>query len=1238
MAGDRGTALPFGRGMAKDGEHTPGVEPTLAASSGVEPTLAASSGVEPTLAASSGAEPTLAAPSASGPRAKAGDLKTVSGDGYTRGGEIARGGMGRIVAARDRHLDREVAIKELLSQHPQQEARFEREIRITAKLSHPSIINLQEAGRWPSGELFYSMRHVDGSPLTTIISATKTVEERVALLPHLIAVADAIAYAHSEGVIHRDIKPGNVLVGSFGETVVIDWGLAKTIGEPEPVDTAATAATADAASGGWVTDTLEYGERATPVGKVEEPPESSAGSRSTEPSDDELTRAGSVLGTPAYMSPEQGRGEELDERTDVYAIGAMLYRVLTGKPPYGDSTSVEHLLSRLLSGPPNPIAEQVEGIPPDLVAIAEKAMAHDRNERYHTAGALAEELRRFQTGQLVGAHSYTTWQLVRRWLARHKAAVAVAAIALLVVVAGATLSVNRVVDERDRAKTARSSAEIAKSSAELAEGKALDRLATLFAQQGQQAMKHRRYDEAAVYLSRAYSMGVNTAGLRTMLARAMTTLERRRDAVVIEAGGDVADIVYTHDGASIVAHSRKSLAAWNTRTGKNVAVLTADGIKGFTMSPDGHTVVAVTKDQRVLAWDTRTWKEKWAVPAKPGGKRVTNIAFTRDSSLVTVPVFGRGLEVFDNSTGALLYTVAEPTAISAEFSPDKKLILIGTLDRRYKNAVQAQVELGGANKIGATFSVWDATTHKRLRTMTAGSLAVATMRVVNNREVILLAGDALQHWDYALGKKLGSLELHGANDSLRLDPSGTVAIASARGKAVEWSITHRRRRLSYDGAHDGMVDHTGFSPDGRNAFTRGSDGVLHIWERSSGGIVVTLVAPNAIRGAGTEFAPDGKRIAMAIGARIEIVDYAKGQRFAVSEKRITKVRGVSVSPDGTQAAISAGKPTNVLVSVNPPKILRTLLPGAKHPAVARFARSAHRVLVNSHGALATIDSKTGKQLARWQGNGRRAALSPDGTRVLAQTTMTSVSMFEAGSGKLLWKKPGPKSMVISARFSEDGSIVSVGTVAGAALLYRVADGSMTKLGTHQGPSFAIGFTTDGKRAVFSFFDGKARVWDLRTNKKVLTFPANMAAVAIGKAHIVAGTQDGIVTVHDAMTGAKQRSWRASTTPLQMARMDKSGRRLFTSPRHGPVRLWDIETGTMIDEFGPHHGSIIWANFVSDDKAMLVMGGDDDVFKVWQTSLEERAPADIARLVACLGRFKLDGDHLADNQVAPKRCR
>ena len=351
-------------------------------------------------------------------------LVAVDPDHYVLGEELARGGMGRILRARDRRLGRQIAIKENLVVAGDHARRFEREARITARLQHPSIVHVHEAGVWPGGEPFFAMDLVAGRSFDDVISRATTLEQRLALIPNVLAVADAIAYAHHQGVIHRDLKPKNVLVGDFGETVVIDWGLAKDLRGPAEPDDGAAPVIANGA-----------------------------------------TEAGKVVGTPAYMSPEQARGHTVDPRADVYALGAVLFHLLAGRPPISGRSSDE-VLARLVAGPLPSLAEVQPGVPADLLAIVAKAMAFAPGDRYPTARELADDLRQYQTGQLVGAHHYSLGQLVRRWLRRHRAAVAVAAAAAVVLIVVSAIALQRVVHAESVAQSERRAAERDRTDAE----------------------------------------------------------------------------------------------------------------------------------------------------------------------------------------------------------------------------------------------------------------------------------------------------------------------------------------------------------------------------------------------------------------------------------------------------------------------------------------------------------------------------------------------------------------------------------------------------------------------------------------------------------------------------------------------------------------------------------------------------------------------------------------------------
>jgi serine/threonine protein kinase len=342
------------------------------------------------------------------------------GPRYQRLTPLAHGGMGTVYQAFDTVLGRTVAVKMLRGEpDPATLARFEREALLTARLHHPGIVTVFEFARTGAGEPYLTLPRVRGEPLEAAIGRAATLGQRLGLLGVFTGIVEAVAYAHDQGVVHRDLKPSNVLLGEFGESLVIDWGLAKDLRAPG-ADPELPAPAQEAARG--------------------------------QASDPQLTRLGQVLGTPAYMSPEQARGEPADQRSDVYAVGAMLYHLLSGARPYRGS-SAQEAVELVCAGPPLPLAQAAPGLSLELASIVERAMAREPSARL-TARELAAELRAFQAGRLVSSHTYSTLQLVRRWMRRHALLLSVSAVLLVLLNVAAAMAVRKILAERATAESA----------------------------------------------------------------------------------------------------------------------------------------------------------------------------------------------------------------------------------------------------------------------------------------------------------------------------------------------------------------------------------------------------------------------------------------------------------------------------------------------------------------------------------------------------------------------------------------------------------------------------------------------------------------------------------------------------------------------------------------------------------------------------------------------------------------
>jgi len=327
---------------------------------------------------------------------------------------IDQGGIGRVSLAYDETIGRRVAVKELLDEYALNDPAnaevtntFIHEAKITGKLEHPGVVPVYELGKRSDGQPYYVMRYVKGETLERSLKKCVATENetafarRLKLLDILIAVCDTVAYAHAKGVIHRDLKPANIISGSYGETIVLDWGLAQVVEDRD--------------------NTYFYREVLT---------------HQRHTFSDQSTSE--VMGTPAYMAPEQFQGFA-SKASDVYSLGVILYRILTGTLPYHGT--LEDIKNQIASPQNSPSAKQANpNAQPELIAICDKAMHKQAEERFADAGELAAELKAFREGRMVNIYAYSRQELLRRFLNQNKTLVVMAGLLMCTVLAGAGFS------------------------------------------------------------------------------------------------------------------------------------------------------------------------------------------------------------------------------------------------------------------------------------------------------------------------------------------------------------------------------------------------------------------------------------------------------------------------------------------------------------------------------------------------------------------------------------------------------------------------------------------------------------------------------------------------------------------------------------------------------------------------------------------------------------------------------
>jgi serine/threonine-protein kinase len=339
----------------------------------------------------------------------------------------AQGGLGRVSVARDEKLKREIAFKEIRPDRltPQVRQRFLTEAEITGQLEHPGIVPIYSLQEDVEGNPSYTMRFIQGRTLRTAINEYHAQPDPLVfrnLLQRFIAVCQTMAYAHSKGVIHRDLKPDNIMLGAYGETLVLDWGLAKRLTaptQPSPVRSPTLATAPPSLGDSSLPPPLKGEVETTDLVPPGSPPQ---------------TEHGEILGTPAYMAPEQARGEidQLGPAADIYALGVILYELLTNQLPY--QGSIFTILHQLKEGTRPPLPALAHAVAKPLGAVCRKAMAPAIADRYATAAAFAQELERYLADEPVLAYAEPFHVRARRWLRRHRVFAASIVVGLAVAV------------------------------------------------------------------------------------------------------------------------------------------------------------------------------------------------------------------------------------------------------------------------------------------------------------------------------------------------------------------------------------------------------------------------------------------------------------------------------------------------------------------------------------------------------------------------------------------------------------------------------------------------------------------------------------------------------------------------------------------------------------------------------------------------------------------------------------
>jgi tRNA A-37 threonylcarbamoyl transferase component Bud32 len=559
---------------------------------------------------------------------------------------LGKGGMGVVYKARQVGLDRVVALKMILqAEHAglDERERFRAEAHAVASLQHPHIVQIHEVGEC-QGLPFFSMEFCSAGNLDAQLDGTPWEPQRAARLVEVLA--RAMQAAHAAGIIHRDLKPANVLLSQDGTPKVTDFGLARRVGTQG------------------------------------------------------RTRSGAVMGTPSYMAPEQaaGQGKQAGPTTDVYALGAILYELLTGRPPFKGATDIDTLLL-VLTEEPVLVRRLQPKVPKDLETVCHQCLHKDPARRYSSAAALADDLRRFQAGEPVSARPVGTASRALRW-ARRRPAVAGLLITVAVVVAtglGGILSTySQALWERDRAdreaanaraQAQRADEEAAKARKGEAEAiKARDE-AQLQAEAARTARQETRLQKYVAGIARAddqvqagnhalANQMLESVGIMDVRGWEYRHLRNRADGtpVTLRWHSDaVRSLSYSPDGSHLVSASEDgAVRVWDTITGADVLTLPGHkkAVKSIIYSPDGSHLASASDDSTVKVWSAWTGAEVITLHGHKGP--VESISYSPDGRRLASASDDKTVKIWDARGGAAILTLDghSDSVRSVSFSPD----------------------------------------------------------------------------------------------------------------------------------------------------------------------------------------------------------------------------------------------------------------------------------------------------------------------------------------------------------------------------------------------------------------------------------------------------------------------------------------------------------------------------------------------------------------------------------------
>lgn len=1035
-------------------------------------------------------------------------------------GLLARGGIGQVTRALDTELDREVAVKSILPNligNCTVRERFLREAAITGRLEHPGIVPVYAMGVDANGSPFYAMRLIHGKNFQEAIQDYHSrnpsghsykSSEFLDLLRRFLSVCVTIAYAHSRGVIHRDIKPQNIMLGLFGETLVVDWGLAKVEStEPQSKDSKNSGPEASDSQ----TDSC-IGSHPMPPVQNEDAANDSLVPRLTS----EL-----LIGTPAFMSPEQAMGQAhaVEPSSDIYSLGATLYMLLTGQNRFGNS-DVNEILQRIVIEKFDRPRQFMRSVPRPLEAICMKALSLKPENRYSAALDMAADIERWLADEPVLADRESWTDRAARFGRQNRSAAMAGAVALVLIAVVSSLAAWRINNERLRAEQQRSQTE--HMNARLA----LDR--------GIQLVAANETGAGVLWFDRALGQAPRQdADLRRVilsnLAFARLRLVNRVRTFTREHMDELA--LFSASGNRLMTCNR---AGWITVFDVNSAavilkwIMPETRVVGGHFAEDGNALIASSYPRGGLEiarlaidrTDPAGALESPMAPAVQLAKsgKLGLISFSPDQSLVAAEIEIErrpSICVWSLPSGILRASIpVDSYLVDLGFLGPSKLVWVDEGRRAKVQSVDPVPQSGEPWIFGESIE----------------RLAIPK---VGNQLFAITRNGSLSCWDHDSKSRVFTMPIHshGVKSMHWNDDGSLIAIAGDSGVVHIWSTVDRSPACE-SLRMDHYVGILRFRPNSTELLVPDHRRVSSLWKVPRSEDYLTRFGQTSIRSA--EFNAEGSALATASGPGVYIRDGMTGIRTCEAIKVGDQVNDTNFSPDGRTLLTACrdgsartwnaltGRPTGIEI------LHRSSTGRAVSVTSALFSPSGDVIATCDTSGLIQFSSADENRLL---GSTERVAsaiisvaFKPDGKQIAASYTHpeNSVQMWDVANGSLIWKASQTEP-VRSVVVSPDGQLVLSAGNDHTARFWNALDGkAIGQIMQHRGQVFFAKFSPDGKTAVTGGYDANVRLW-----------------------HVPTGKPAGSPMQHDSL--------------VLDAVFSPDGTRLLTGSLDQTARLWDIQT-------------------------------------------------------------------------------